>query len=57
MTEDNIVKIYIAAFEQGSPDTIGCHSIAEWDSIYEFADKMIQEIQPLLDAYETLTKK
>jgi len=47
MTQDNIVKIYISAMEQFTPDSI------EWEGVYEFADKMISEIQQLLDAYQT----
>jgi len=57
MTEDNIVRIYIAAFEQVSPDAVCAASETEWEAIYEFAEKMIQEVTPLLDAYEIPIKK
>jgi len=56
MTQDNIVRIYISAMKQFDPETTCSASEWDWMSVDEYANKMIQEIQPLLDAYETPNK-
>jgi len=56
MTEDNIVRVYISAMKEFNPATTCSASKWVWEDVYEFADKMIQEIKPLLEAYETPNK-
>ncbi len=52
MTQENIVKIYLAAYEKLNPDAIDEVFKWQWDDVYILADRIIQEIEPLLDAYE-----
>jgi len=51
MKEESIVAIYLAAYNDNKPET----SI-EFEAVYFEADKIIQEIQPLLEAYTEETK-
>jgi len=51
MTQENIVRIYLAAYNKINP-SIGEESKWYWSDVYDLADKIITEIEPLLDAYE-----
>ena len=52
MTQENIVKIYLAAYNKLTPDALDEVFKWQWDDVYILADRIIQEIEPLLDAYE-----
>jgi len=52
MTQENIVKIYLAAYKNLTPDALDEVYKWQWDDVYELADRIITEIDPLLDAYE-----
>jgi len=52
MTQENIVKIYLAAYKNLTPDALDEVYKWQWDDVYLLADRIIQEIEPLLDAYE-----
>jgi hypothetical protein len=52
MTQENIVRIYLAAFAEMKPYLIGSDSARDWPDVYRLADRIITEIEPLLDAYE-----
>jgi hypothetical protein len=52
MTQDNIVKIYLAALAEIKPEGIDKISNWEWDEVGKFADKIMREIEPYLEAYK-----
>ena len=51
MTQENIVRIYLAALAVMKPYSIG-DSRWDWPDVYRLADRIITEIEPLRDAYE-----
>jgi hypothetical protein len=48
MTQDNIVKIYLAALAEIKPEG----NYWEWDEVGKFADRIMREIEPYLEAYK-----
>jgi hypothetical protein len=52
MTQENIVRIYLAALAEMKPYSIESDSQWDWPDVYRLADRIITEIEPLLDAYE-----
>jgi hypothetical protein len=51
MKEESIVAIYLAAYNELKPE---CNE--DYELVYSAADKIIQELQPMLEAYTKETK-
>jgi hypothetical protein len=51
MKEESIVAIYLAAYNEIKPE-----DNMDYEVVYDRADRIIKEIQPLLEAYTQETK-
>ena len=51
MKEESIVAIYLAAYNELKPE---CNE--DYECVFDNADRIIKEIQPLLEAYTQETK-